>query len=407
MNKFITYTCKLALILVIGLLAMDAQAQHPSSIIDLESTTKGMLAPRMTTADRIALPGINTPAAGLLVYDTETMTFWYWDDMKWNEIASGDTSAPFMGNGGNVMSGDTIRAADTVMSTITLFGPPDTITAETDVKVCLDITHTWVGDITAILTAPDGTTTVELASGNGSSGDNYRITCFSDDATISINSGSAPFNGTYRPEQPLSGLVGQTINGDWTLSIRDSDNADDGILHSWSIQIGTGGAAGQNPAELSDVDGDTKIQVEALFDEDVIRFTTGGASAMQINSSGNVAMGTKFATGYRLSVDGKIATEEVLVNLDGDWPDYVFHKNYELRSLPQLEAYIAQYGHLPNIPTAEEIKRNGLTLGESNRVLTEKIEELTLYLIEADKKNAALEARVQALESNKKRRFRK
>lgn len=402
---------KLILLLAIGLLAIDAKAQHPSSIIDLESTSKGMLAPRMNTAERIALPGINAPAAGLLVYDTETMTFWYWDNMEWNEIASGlanDYSSTIANNMRTLMDSISISLPD-VVDTIVLAGPGN-ITADTRIEVCLNVTHTYNDDLEISLTAPDGSTTIDLMSDIGGNGDNLTGTCFSNQASINISTynsdaSSAPLTGLYLPEGSFDDFIGQPIAGNWILTVNDDATGDEGNLEGWLINIGSGAPSGSNL--LTDSDSDTKVEVERILDEDAIHFVVAGDQAMKINSAGNVAIGPNFAAGYRFSVDGKIATEEVLVNLDGDWPDYVFNSNYKLRSLPQLEAYIAQYGHLPNVPSADQIKTNGLTLGESNRVLMEKIEELTLYLIEADKKNAELEDRVQALESRRKRRFRK
>ncbi|PWL28955.1 pyocin knob domain-containing protein [uncultured Roseivirga sp.] len=71
----------------------------------------------------------------------------------------------------------------------------------------------------------------------------------------------------------------------------------------------------------------------------------------------------------------------------GSFPDYVFSENYKLKTLSELEAYIKANGHLPNIPTAKEVEANGQDLGLIQQKLLEKIEELTLYTIEQNKKN--------------------
>jgi hypothetical protein len=107
-----------------------------------------------------------------------------------------------------------------------------------------------------------------------------------------------------------------------------------------------------------------------------------------INQSGGaVGIGTSLlATGYKLNVNGKIISEEVRVLLKANWPDYVFAKNYNLLSLNNLESFISKNKHLPNVPSADEVKKDGITLGEMNGKLLEKIEELTLYIIELDKK---------------------
>ena len=103
----------------------------------------------------------------------------------------------------------------------------------------------------------------------------------------------------------------------------------------------------------------------------------------EIKQNGQVLIGTNQpATNFKLSVDGKIASEEVLVELSGSWPDYVFKPEYQLLSLNEVEDHIATKGHLPGIPSAREIEAQGVHIGEMNRILVEKIEELTLYLLQ-------------------------
>ncbi len=93
-------------------------------------------------------------------------------------------------------------------------------------------------------------------------------------------------------------------------------------------------------------------------------------------------------------MNGAIITEEVTVKVSEDWPDYVFNKDYALLPLQQLESYIESNRHLPGIPTAEEIIDEGLRLGEMERLLLKKIEELTLYIIQQDYKMEELETRL-------------
>ena len=86
---------------------------------------------------------------------------------------------------------------------------------------------------------------------------------------------------------------------------------------------------------------------------------------------------------YHLFVEGGILTEEVLVRTG--WADYVFAEDYDLQSLEEVEAHIAENGHLPNTPSAQEIENGGLQLGAATVNQQEKIEELFLYLIEMNK----------------------
>ncbi len=98
-------------------------------------------------------------------------------------------------------------------------------------------------------------------------------------------------------------------------------------------------------------------------------------------NDGNVGIGTDSPGTYRLAVNGNVRAKEVKVETT-NWPDYVFTKDYSLPSLEVVQKHIDQKGHLINIPSAKDIEANGIELGEMNRLLLEKIEELTLYIIE-------------------------
>ncbi len=95
--------------------------------------------------------------------------------------------------------------------------------------------------------------------------------------------------------------------------------------------------------------------------------------------------------GHKLFVEGGITTEEVKVKLKANWSDFVFSPEYHLMTLPELEAYIQTNNHLPAIPAEEEVRENGIDLAVMNGLLLQKIEELTLYIIEQDKRIQSLE----------------
>ncbi len=109
----------------------------------------------------------------------------------------------------------------------------------------------------------------------------------------------------------------------------------------------------------------------------------------------------------KLSVYGTVQAKEVLVTSNAaSWPDYVFDDNYNLMSLSDVEKYISEFNHLPNIPDAKEIGSEGLSLGEMQRLHMEKIEELTLYTINQEKEinnlileNSELLERIERLEN--------
>lgn len=120
---------------------------------------------------------------------------------------------------------------------------------------------------------------------------------------------------------------------------------------------------------------------------------------MIIDNIGNVAIGANTQAAYKLAVNGTVGARKVKVTQE-IWADHVFENEYKLPTLAELDHYIIKHRHLPGIPTAIEVKTNGLDLGDMQAKLLQKIEELTLYLIEERKRNDALEQRVKSLEKD-------
>lgn len=119
--------------------------------------------------------------------------------------------------------------------------------------------------------------------------------------------------------------------------------------------------------------------------------TTGTYQNRNAYFAANVGIGTT-APDEKLTVKGKIHTQEVRVDMAGPLvPDYVFANDYKLKSLQEVEDFIKENKHLPEIPSAKEIEKNGLMLGEMNMSLLKKMEEMTLYMIEQNKKINKLE----------------
>lgn len=102
---------------------------------------------------------------------------------------------------------------------------------------------------------------------------------------------------------------------------------------------------------------------------------------------------------YQLYVQGGILTEKVkaAVATSNDWADYVFEENYKLKGLKEVEQFIKTNKHLPNVPSAQEVVKEGIDMAKMDAKLLEKIEELTLYVIELDKKNAEQEKHITEL----------
>ncbi len=119
---------------------------------------------------------------------------------------------------------------------------------------------------------------------------------------------------------------------------------------------------------------------------------------LQLNS--DVGIGTSPLTGYALSVDGKIIAKEIKVEAS-PWADFVFDEDYELKNLEDVEQYIEQENHLPGVPSASDVEEEGVNLGEMNAILLQKIEEMTLYMIELNKKIEAQQEEIEELKSEK------
>lgn len=118
-------------------------------------------------------------------------------------------------------------------------------------------------------------------------------------------------------------------------------------------------------------------------------YNSGGNNVMNnvlfLADNGNVGIGTNDPI-YKLSVNGTILAKEIRVNEDSSfWPDFVFDKDYKLMSLYELRQFVNDYKHLPDVPSAADIDGKDVSLGEMNKILLQKIEELTLYVIDLQK----------------------
>jgi hypothetical protein len=123
------------------------------------------------------------------------------------------------------------------------------------------------------------------------------------------------------------------------------------------------------------------------------------ANVVYVNSSANVGVGTTNPQS-KLAVNGTITAKEVKVTQTG-WSDYVFAEDYRLLPLDELEAYVGTEKHLPGIPSAKEVEEKGLAVADTLSKQMQKIEELTLYMIQLKKENEQLKERITALEEGK------
>jgi hypothetical protein len=135
-----------------------------------------------------------------------------------------------------------------------------------------------------------------------------------------------------------------------------------------------------------------------------LHFMTGASDveAMMISQTGNIGLGTTNINdvNYKLFVETGIRTRKVKVDQIA-WPDYVFQPTYPLLPLSELKSFITIYGHLPGIASASQVEKEGLDLGETQAALLKKVEELTLYVIEQDKKMELLQKEIEILKNKK------
>ncbi|WP_108246743.1 tail fiber protein [Muricauda brasiliensis] len=120
-----------------------------------------------------------------------------------------------------------------------------------------------------------------------------------------------------------------------------------------------------------------------------------------ITTSGDVGIGIRIPDA-KLAVNGNIHAKEVKVDLTG-WPDYVFKEGYDLPTLEEVEKHIREKGHLINIPSAKEVEENGIELGEMNKLLLEKIEELMIYTLDQEKRLELQDDEIRFLKRKLKR----
>jgi hypothetical protein len=218
--------------------------------------------------------------------------------------------------------------------------------------------------------------------------------------------------GTTTPEAKLQIL--QSSLTAWAAKIENNAGTGKGLLIKAA-------ANDQTPVlEIQDNYGATKMKVQSNGNVGI--GTTTPTATLDILQSSNEAWAAKIVNnggsgkglliqaasnqnislfeiqkydGYNLlkvTSDGKLWAREIEVTLTTTFPDYVFADDYKLKTLAEVETYINENNHLPNVPSATEVAENGLNLGEMDAVLLEKVEELTLYILELNKRIEELEA---------------
>jgi hypothetical protein len=185
--------------------------------------------------------------------------------------------------------------------------------------------------------------------------------------------------GTTTPGGKLQ-IVGGT-----DASLTTNGYAQFGLSNTWNLVLDDNEIMARDSGAANDL----------LFQQDA------GNILMCGLEQGKVGVGVQFAqnlpTGYMLAVDGKIIGEEMRIQNSNNWPDYVFAEEYPLMPLDELKETIARQKHLPNIPPAVVVEEEGILIGDMQKRMMEKIEELTLYIIDLHEINKQLRTEVDLL----------
>ncbi len=191
------------------------------------------------------------------------------------------------------------------------------------------------------------------------------------------------------------GSLSNETNTGGTRNVMIGHGAGRNSSGSYNIYIGSTGNVSSSNRLMIDNSSSTYPLIDGNFSSN--KLTVNGKTGIDTYNFPSY-VGSRNVSNYRLFVKGGVVTQALLVH-SSSWADYVFEEGYNLKSLKEVEGYIEENGHLPNMPSAQEVSENGLEMAEITRLQQEKIEELTLYIIEQNKKIEALAETVDALKN--------
>jgi hypothetical protein len=343
-----------------------------SAALEVNSTNKGLLMPRMSLQQRNA---IQSPAKGLVVYQTDLLAgFYYFNGTEWKGLSNTEKSVA--GTDGDwTLSGNTLNGTEFIGST-------------NDVPIQFRVNNIWAGYVTSGTKGNVGLGAYALF-GNPSGGDNMgigfvagrNITTGEHNAAIGGYSLYTNTAGNYNVGIGAGALYG--VTGSNNVGIGDNTLGTGGAI---SGNVAIGHEAGRNES------GSNKLYIANTNTATPLVYGDFTAKYLAVGEVSAADRAANTSGGYRLLVKGGMITEKIKVATAGstDWSDYVFDENYKRMSLDEIEAFVKENKHLPNVPTTEEMIANGNDLHKTDAKLLEKIEELTLYMIEMNKEIKSL-----------------
>ncbi len=198
-------------------------------------------------------------------------------------------------------------------------------------------------------------------------------------------------------------LITSTVKAPDANGLKLYNNTGTGIFVSNTGSVGVGNNA---PVEKLEVSGNIKqtagfnliTSTVKAPDANGLKLYNSDGSGIFVSNTGNVGIGTTNTSAYKLSVAGKIIAQEVKIVLSVPASDFVFEKDYALMPLTDVEQYINNHKHLPEVPSADKFRKDGYGVGEMDDLLLRKIEELTLYIISQQKEIDAMKKQLKLAE---------
>jgi hypothetical protein len=277
---------------------------------------------------------------------------------------------------------------------------------------------TYSGTVYGILGSATGTAGIRFGVYGTASGGTNNVGLYG-----FVNGGASNY-GVFGSNPNLAGYAGYfSGRGHFTEELRADKNmiVDDNLgigttSPAAKLQIIGGDDAGLNSNGYAQF-GPASSWNLVLDDNEIMARSNGAANDLLFQQDagnilmcglelGKVGIGVQLASnlpsGYMLAVDGKIIGEELRIQNSNNWPDYVFADHYPLMPLDELSQSIELHKHLPNIPSATTVAQEGILVGDMQKRIMEKIEELTLYVIDLHEINKQQQIEIESLKSELK-----